>query len=97
MTRMKSTVSAAEAKAHFSECLRVVEQGNAVLITRHGRAVAALVPAQEAALLKRLRAAGPQAGLAGVAGGWKGSEELVERLVHLRSAAVRKAPRLGSR
>jgi len=97
MTRMKTTVSAAEAKAHFSECLRAAEQGRAVVITRHGKAVAAIVPAEEVAQLKRLRAAGPRAGLAGIAGGWEGSEELVERLAHLRRTQPRKAARLGSR
>lgn len=84
---MKSTVSAAEAKTHFAECLRTVEQGRAVVITRHGKAVAALVPAAEAAQLERLRAAGPQAGLAGIAGAWEHAEELAEIL-----AAVRRSP-----
>lgn len=94
---MKTTVSAAEAKAHFAECLRTVEQGRPVLITRHGKAVAALVTAEEAAQLRRFQAAGPQSGLAGIAGGWEGSEELVEQVAHVRRTRPRPAPRLAAR
>ena len=96
MTNMK-TVSAAEAKAHFAECLRTVEKGRPVLITRHGKAVAALVPAEEAAQLRRLQAAGPQGGLAGIAGGWEGSEELAKRVAQMRRTRPRPVPRLASR
>ena len=39
-------VQATQAKAHFAELLRTVEYGEAVAITRHGRAVAHLIPAQ---------------------------------------------------
>lgn len=73
-------VTAVEAKARFSDCIRVAENGRAVLITRHGKPVAALVAAEDLKRLDRLRAAGPMAGLAGLVGGWKGSDELV-RLV----------------
>jgi prevent-host-death family protein len=50
MTYMKTMASAAELKAHLSEYLRAAEHGRAVLITRHGKAVAALVSADELAL-----------------------------------------------
>lgn len=36
--------SLAEAKAHFSECIRGVERGESIVLTRHGRPVARLVP-----------------------------------------------------
>jgi prevent-host-death family protein len=39
-------VPATEAKAHLSELLRSVEFGESIVITRHGTAVAHLVPAQ---------------------------------------------------
>lgn len=39
------TVGAFEAKTHLSALLERVERGEEVLITRHGRAVARLVPA----------------------------------------------------
>lgn len=74
---MIDAISVAEAKARFAECLRTAEQGQPVVITRHGKRVAALVAASALADLERLRAAGPDAGLAGLAGGWKGSEQLV--------------------
>jgi len=96
MTSMKTTVSAAEAKAHFAECLRTVEQGRPVVITRHGKAVAALVPAEEAAQLRRLQAAGPHGGLAGIAGGWEGSGGLVRQVAHIRRTRPRTAARLTS-
>jgi prevent-host-death family protein len=38
------TVQAAEAKAKFSALLSDVERGESITITRHGRAVARLVP-----------------------------------------------------
>ena len=42
--KSENTTSLAEAKAHFAECVRRVEQGQTVLLTRHGRPVARLVP-----------------------------------------------------
>ena len=38
-------VQATEAKTHVAELLRVVERGEAIAITRHGKTVAHLVPA----------------------------------------------------
>lgn len=93
LTCMKTTASAAEFKAHLSEYLRAVEHGRAVLITRHGKAVAALVSADEMAQRQRLRAAGPQAGLASVAGGWTGSDDLVQQLTRMRRTAPRRVVR----
>ena len=62
-------MSVAEVKSRFSDCVRRAEGGMAVVITRHGKDVAALVPAAELEQLERLRAAGPPGGLASVAGG----------------------------
>lgn len=92
---MSKVLSVAEAKAHFADCLRAVERGEPVVITRHGKEVAAVVPASELKQLERLRAAGPDAGLAGVAGGWKGSEELVETVSRARRSRPRRLPKLG--
>jgi prevent-host-death family protein len=77
---MEKSLSVAEAKATFSACIRKVESGEAVLITRHGKTVAALVPADELERLERLRKAGPETGLISIAGGWEGSEELADIL-----------------
>ena len=77
---MNKRISLAEAKASFSECIREVENGKAVLITRHGKPVAALVRPQDLDILERLRKAGPEGGLASLAGGWEGSEELARHL-----------------
>ena len=74
---MFKNMSIAEAKAHLSVCVREAEQGEFVLITRHGKPVAALVAAVHLEQLERLRKAGPQSGLASLAGGWEESEELV--------------------
>jgi len=38
------TIGAYEAKTHFSAILEQVEQGEQVIITKHGRSVAKLVP-----------------------------------------------------
>jgi len=77
---MNKEISLAEAKATLSECIRDVEKGQAVLIKRHGKPVAALVRPQDLDNLERLKKAGPDGGLASLAGGWKGSEELVQIL-----------------
>lgn len=62
------------------------------MITRHGKPVAALVSAERLGQLERLSAAGPEAGLAGLAGGWEGSEELVEALAASRRSRRRPMP-----
>jgi len=92
-----ATVSAAKAKAEFADCVRRAESGEAILITRHGRAVVALVSAERLQQLERLHSAGPAAGLAGIAGGWRGSEELVRLVANSRRSKPRRAPRLPSR
>ncbi len=92
---MATTVSAAKAKAEFAECVRKAEAGDPVVITRHGRPVVALVRADRLQLLERLGSAGPAAGLAGLLGGWHGSEELVGLLAGSRRTKARRVPRLG--
>jgi prevent-host-death family protein len=92
---MATTVSAAKAKAEFAEYVRKAEAGDPVVITRHGKAVVALVPAHHLEQFQRLRAAGPSAGLVGLAGGWRGSEELVRLLAGSRRSKARRVPRLG--
>jgi prevent-host-death family protein len=42
--RNRETRSLGEAKAHFAECVRSVEKGEEIVLTRHGRPVARLVP-----------------------------------------------------
>lgn len=92
---MATTVSAARAKAEFAECMRRAEAGDSVVITRHGKAVVALVRADRLQQLERLRSAGPAAGLAGLAGGWRESQELVRHLAGSRRSKPRRVPRLG--
>jgi len=77
---MKKLISLAEAKATLSECIREAESGKEVLITRHGKPVAALVRAKELENFERLKNAGPEGRLASLAGGWKDSEEVVRIL-----------------
>lgn len=95
-TRPTRPVSVVEAKARFSEFVREAEAGAIVMIQRHGRNVAAVVPANDAQRMSRLRAAGPEKGLASVAGGWRGSEDLVSHLGAIRRSPPRRRPRLGS-
>jgi len=90
---MARTLSAARAKAEFAQCVRKAEGGEAVVITRHGKPVAALVSAEQVKQLERLRAAGPEAGLAGLAGGWRGSAELVAAVAGVRRSSVRRVPK----
>jgi len=88
-TRPDRHLSIVEVKATLSERIREVERGAPLVITRHGRAVAALVPAKDLEALQRLRAAGPEGGLASIAGGWQDSEEITR--------IVEDAPRVGRR
>ena len=90
---MATTVSAARAKAEFAECIRRAEAGDPVVITRHGKAVVALVRADRLQQLERLGSAGPAAGLAGLVGGWRGSEEMVRLLADSRRTKTRRVRR----
>ena len=87
---MRETVSVADAKSHFAEIVRRAETGAVVVLSRHGKAVAALVPASDVDRLERLRAAGPAKGLVSVAGGWKGSDELADLLGGRKRSRPRK-------
>lgn len=77
---MAERVTISEARDHLSAHVRSAEHGMPVVITRRGQAVAAIIAAEAFERLERLRVVGPQAGLAGLAGGWQGSEELVSEL-----------------
>ncbi len=65
---MTITRSIADAKTHLAECVTSAEAGDPVLITRHGKPVAAIVRAEDLAVIERSREDDPQAGLAGVIG-----------------------------
>ncbi len=84
--------SVADAKAHFSDCVRTAEQGRPVVITRRGKPVAALVPAARLKQIERILAAGPEAGLGGLPNTW--SEEFVTSLARIRRTRPRHLPRL---
>ena len=86
---MENTLSVAKAKSTFSECIRKIEAGNSVLITRHGKPVAALVHPRDLEHLERLRKAGPESGLASIVGGWENSDEL--------ASILEASPRQGQR
>ena len=73
---MSKEVTVAEVKKQLSSWVHRAEHGEPVVITRRGKPVAALVSTGDLEQLNRLRAAGPGAGLAGLAGGWEGSEAL---------------------
>jgi antitoxin (DNA-binding transcriptional repressor) of toxin-antitoxin stability system len=80
------SVSIVEVRAHLSELLRTVEAGETVVITRRGRPVAVLK------VLAMLSPGGPENGLGGLAGGWEGSEELVERITEAWQSRQCSAP-----
>jgi prevent-host-death family protein len=90
----RKALSVAAAKAALSEAIRDVEAGNTVVITRHGKPVAALVAPDHIDKLERLRAAGPEQGLASVAGGWKGSDDLVSNITAAGRRGRRRSVRL---
>ena len=86
---MARKLSAAQAKSQLADCLRKAENGEPVIITRHGKAVAALVGMDRVALLGR-RDKRSGAGLGGLVGGWKGSEDLVRALTKVRRTRPRR-------
>lgn len=88
------SLSVAQVKATLSEQIRAAEHGDPVVITRHGKAVAALVPTEDLEALRRLRATGPEGGLASIAGGWEDSEELVSILERSERTGERTTPSL---
>ncbi len=88
---MARSMSVAEAKARFSECVREAEDGAPVLVTRHGRAVVAIVPVEDLETLERLRASGPDGGLASVAGRFDDAQEFVDELEAIAHRRTRKA------
>lgn len=94
---MSQTLSAASAKKNFAESLRRAEAGEVVEITRYGKPVAALVGLEELEQIRRFRAAGPEAGLAGLVGKFPDGDvfhRLVEEVVGKRSEP-RPIPSLG--
>ncbi len=92
---MARRVTAAQAKSGLAECIRRAERGEAVIITRHGKPVAALVGADRVARLAGARA-GRGRGLAALAGGWEGSENLVRIVAKHRRSRARRTAALGA-
>ena len=93
---MPKTLSAASVKAKLGECLRLVEAGDTVVITRYGKPVAALVDPEDLEAVQRLRAAGPDTGLAGMIGLWEDGDELADAVddVVARRAPLRAPPEM---
>lgn len=95
---MSKAMTIAEAKAHFSQCVKSAEDGETVVITRYGRAAAAVVSAKYLAELEAAGSKGPgQRGLAALVGRFPDGAELasdVERAASHRTAP-RKTPNLG--
>ena len=81
----KVNVSIAEAKKRFSEFVaRTAYSGDRVVITKRSRPVAALVGLED---FRDLEQQGKRAGLASLAGRWKGFEDIereVRRVVRAR-------------
>jgi prevent-host-death family protein len=77
---MRRTISIAAAKARLTDCVRVAENGDAVVITRYGRPVAALVSTGLLQEVERLRAVCPRGGLASLVGRYDDGAELAREL-----------------
>ena len=77
---MSKYLSIKEVKSALPGCILEVEKGEPLLITSEGRPVAALVRPQDLERLERLQETSAEAGLASLAGGWDGSDELVHHL-----------------
>jgi prevent-host-death family protein len=86
---MTRKLSAARAKSQLADCLRKAESGEPVIITRHGKAVAALVAVDRVAVGTRGQRR-TDAGLASLVGGWKGSDQLAKALGRVRRTRPRR-------
>lgn len=84
------SISIAEAKAHFSECVDRAGAGEPVIITRHGKPVAGVVSSDDMKALARARAQGARGTLLELAE-LEGMTELAEELD--REIAARGMPR----
>jgi prevent-host-death family protein len=76
---MTTTRSVADAKSHFTDCIASAEAGEPVVVTRHGKPVAAIVRVEDLERLSRLGDDSPQSGLAGILDQWD-DEEFAEVL-----------------
>ena len=74
-------IQATEAKAHLAELLRAVERGESFSITRHGRAVAHLVPAPASEAQARREAVER---IRALRGSWGKSGMTVEEMIAAR-------------
>jgi prevent-host-death family protein len=94
---MLKSVPIAEIEAHPRSWFRAAEAGESILVTRQGRPVAALVPAAKLEQQEQEMASQPEsgAGLAGLAGGWEGSDELVKLVGRNRRSRRRSHQRIG--
>ncbi len=89
---MSKAMTIAEAKAHFSQCVKSAEGGETVVITRYGRAAAAVVSAKYLAELEASGRKGPaHRGLAALVGRFPDGAEFAAEVE--RTARERTAPR----
>lgn len=75
------TISATEAKARLAEVLRTVERGETVAITRHGAAIAHVIPVQASESAERAQA---MADFVRIRDEWKPAGMSVEEILRAR-------------
>lgn len=88
MTHMVRTLPVAEAKAHLTQHIRDTERGGRLIITRHGRPVAALVSVQDLDAVERGLPAGA-GGLASLAGSLGTGGEFAANVERIRRGRSR--------
>jgi prevent-host-death family protein len=84
-SKMTRQVTLAQIEEDVAACLRSAEGGDTVLVTRNGKPVVAMISARDTETPDRRQPPAPgRTGLAALAGGWEGSDELVERIAESR-------------
>jgi len=83
---MRHEANASDIKNRLADYVRMVEDGDEVLITRYGKPVAALVAPD------RLRSANPGDGLAGLVGKWTDGCELANAVDDMEQPHERPPP-----
>ncbi|HBL29496.1 MAG TPA: hypothetical protein DD490_21900 [Acidobacteria bacterium] len=71
-------VESREVESRIDDYLHAAESGKTVVVTRNGSPVAALIPLMGEGSATAPEDDSPEKGLAGLAGGWDGSDELAD-------------------
>src|SRR5262249_19128905 len=89
----KRRMPVSEAKAQFADIVQRAQRQVRTVLTRHGDAVAAVVPIEDLARLEAYERSDPRRGLAGLIGKVEPSDELVNDALAVRERSRKELDR----